>query len=72
MRFRTTILATGKTAAGFVVPDEVIAALGAGKKPAVSVTIKGYTYRSTVATIDGRFMVGVSAENRAKAGVEGG
>ena len=72
MRFRTTILTTGKTAAGCVVPDDVIAGLGAGKKPAVSVTIKGYTYRSTVATIDGRFMVGVSAENRAKAGVEGG
>lgn len=72
MRFRTTLLTTGKTAAGFVVPDEVMAGLGAGKKPAVSVTIKGHTYRSTVATIDGRPMVGVSAENRAAAGVAGG
>ena len=72
MRFRTTLLTTGKTAAGFVVPDEVMAGLGAGKKPAVNVTINGHTYRSTVATIDGRPMIGVSAENRAAAGVSGG
>jgi len=72
MRFRTTILTTGKTAAGIVIPPEVVAALGSSRKPAVSVTIRGYTYRSTVATIDGRFMVGVSAENRANAGVAGG
>jgi len=72
MRFRVEILTTGKTAAGFVVPAEVMAALGAGKKPAVQVTINGHTYRSTVATIEGRPMIGVSAENRAAAEVEGG
>ena len=72
MRFRTTLLTTGKTAAGFVVPAEVMDGLAAGKKPAVRVTINGHTYRSSVATIDGRPMVGVSAENRAAAGVEGG
>jgi hypothetical protein len=72
MRFRTTILTTGKTAAGFVVPPETMAGLAAGKKPAVRVTINGHTYRSTVATIDGRPMIGVSAENRAAAGVTGG
>jgi hypothetical protein len=72
VRFRTELLTTGKTAAGFVVPDEVMAGLAAGKKPAVTVTINGHTYRSTVATIDGRPMVGVSAENRTAAGVTGG
>jgi hypothetical protein len=72
MRFRTTILTTGKTAAGIRVPDEVLAALGTSKKPAVTVTINGFTYRSTVATVNGAPMVGVSAENRASAGVEGG
>ena len=49
-----------------------MAALAAGKKPPVRVTINGHTYRSTVATIDGQPMVGVSAENRALAGVNGG
>jgi hypothetical protein len=72
MRFRTTILTAGKTATGIRVPDEVLAALGTSKKPAVTVTINGFTYRSTVATVNGAPMVGVSAENRASAGVEGG
>jgi hypothetical protein len=72
MRFHTTILQTDKTATGIRVPDEVVAALGAGKRPAVKVTINGFTYRSTVAVMGGAFMVGVSAENRAGAGVAGG
>ena len=72
MRFRTTILQGGKTATGIRVPDEVVDALGKGKRPAVSVTINGFTYRSTVAVLDGAYMVGVSADNRAGAGVAGG
>ncbi|MCB8984774.1 MAG: DUF1905 domain-containing protein [Ardenticatenaceae bacterium] len=72
MTFHTTILQTGKNTAGIQVPDEVIEQLGAGKRPLVRVTMKGYTYRSAVAVMGGKFMVGVSAENRQAAGVEGG
>ena len=72
MRFHTTILQGDKTATGIRIPDEVVESLGAGKRPAVKVTINGFTYRSSVATVSGRFMVGVSAENRAGAGVAGG
>jgi hypothetical protein len=72
MRFHTTILTAGKTAAGIQIPEEVVAALGAGRKPPVRVTINGFTYRSTIATVNGAPMVGVSAENRAAAGVSGG
>ena len=72
MRFRATIEQGGKTATGIQVPEEVIQALGSGKRPAVTVTINGYTYRSTVAVLGGRYMVGVSAEHRAGAGVAGG
>jgi hypothetical protein len=72
MRFRTTVVASGKTAAGFEVPEEVMAALGAGRKPAVTVTVGSHTYRSTVATLDGRPMIGFSNDNRAKAGVAAG
>jgi hypothetical protein len=72
MRFHTAILQTGKTACGIRVPDEVVEALGAGKRPAVTVTINGYLYRSTVAVMGGTYMVGVSAEHRAAAGVVGG
>ena len=72
MRFHTTILQGDKTATGIRVPDEVVEGLGAGKRPKVRVTIRGYTYRSSIATVSGLYMVGVSAENRAGAGVAGG
>ena len=72
MRFHTTILQGDKTATGIRVPDEIVEALGSGRRPAVKVTINGFTYRSSVATVSGQFMVGVSAENRAGAGIAGG
>jgi len=72
MRFHTTILQGDKTATGIRIPPEIVDALGAGKRPPVTVTIRGYTYRSTIATVDGHPMVGVSATNREGAGVSGG
>ena len=72
MKFRTTILQGDKTATGIVIPSDVMAALAGGKKPPVSLTVNGYAYRSTVATIDGRSMVGLSAEHRAASGLRGG
>jgi hypothetical protein len=72
MRFRTTILQNSKTATGIRVPAEVVEALGAGKVPKVTVTIRGYTYRSSIAVMGGDYMVGVSADSRAGAGVAGG
>jgi hypothetical protein len=72
LRFRTTVEQAGKTATGIEVPSTVVEGLGAGKRPPVRVTINGFTYRSTVASMGGRFMIGVSAENRAGAKVAGG
>jgi hypothetical protein len=72
MRFRTTIELGGKTATGFAVPEEVVTALGSGRRPAVEVRIGGHSYRSTVAVMGGRFMVPLSAENRTAAGVAAG
>jgi hypothetical protein len=72
MRFRARIEQSGKTATGIQVPPEVVASLGSSKKPAVSVTINGYTYRSTVAVMSGVFMLPVSAEVRAGSGVAAG
>ena len=70
--FHTTILQTGKNTAGIQVPEEIIEKLGSSKRPLVRVTIKEYTYRSAVAVMGGKFMLGVSAENRQAAGVQGG
>jgi hypothetical protein len=70
--FHTTILKTGKNTAGIEVPEEIVAKLGSSKRPLVWVTIKQYTYRSAVAVMGGKFMIGVSADNRQAAGVQGG
>jgi hypothetical protein len=72
MRFRATIELNGRTATGIRVPPEVVEALGAGRKPPVRVTIGGHTYRTTVASRGDRYLIGVSAENRAGAGVAAG
>ena len=72
MRFRAVVELGGKTATGFEVPPEVVEALGSGKRPAVRVTVGGHTYRSTVATMGGRFLLPLSAENRTAAGVASG
>jgi hypothetical protein len=72
MRFRTTLLQSGPTATGIQIPNEIVEGLGRGKRPPVTVSINGYTYRNTVAVMGGVFMVGVSAEHRAGAGIKGG
>lgn len=72
MRFRAVIQLNGKTATGIQVPPAVVASLGPGKRPSVRVTINGYTYRSTVATMGGAFMLPVSAEVRERAGAAAG
>ena len=72
MRFHATLLLAGKTATGFEVPEEIVTALGSGKRPAIKVRIKSHTYRTTVAPMGGVFMIGVSAENREAAGVRAG
>ena len=66
------MLSHGKTATGVEVPEDVVAALGSGKRPKVSVTIKGHTYRSSVAKMGGSYLLGVSSEVRAATGVQPG
>jgi hypothetical protein len=70
--FRATIELNGRTATGISVPPDVVAGLGAGKKPPVRVTIAGHSYRTTIAPRGERYLIPVSAENRAAAGVAAG
>lgn len=72
MKFKTTIKQTGKNTTGIEVPPEIIEALGSGKRPPVQVTLGTYSYRSTVASMDGVYMISVSEEVRRNAGVSGG
>ena len=60
-------------ATGAEVPAEVVDALGEGERPQVGITINGHRWRSRVAFMGGRrFLVGISAANRAAAGVAEG
>lgn len=72
MKFRTKVLQAGKTATGIEFPTKVIDALRAGKRPPVSVSINGHTFRSTVAVMGGKYMLGINADVREAAGVAGG
>ncbi len=67
--FRTTLEATGGNNVGIVVPDDVVAAFGRGKRVPVSVTIDGdYTYAGSIASMGGRFLVSFNAATRAATG----
>ncbi|MPY92167.1 MAG: DUF1905 domain-containing protein [Acidimicrobiia bacterium] len=71
-RFRAVLEQSGKTATGIEVPAPVLEALGSSKRPKVRATIGDHTYRSSVASMGGRYMLPVSAEVRALAAVAAG
>ncbi|GAA4686800.1 YdeI/OmpD-associated family protein [Frondihabitans cladoniiphilus] len=76
--FHTTILLARQTATGLEVPPAVIDELGAGKKPAVVVTVSGaaspdgYEYRSTVGIMSGKFLIPLSSDHRKASGFAAG
>ena len=70
--FRAVLLSSGRTATGIEVPDEVVAALGPSRRPAVTATVAGHAYRTSVASMRARFMLPVSAAVREAAGVAAG
>ncbi|MDQ0735594.1 YdeI/OmpD-associated family protein [Arthrobacter agilis] len=69
MDFSAVLERAGRTATGIEVPEEVLASLGGGRRPAVTVTLGAYTFRTTVGSMNGRAMIPVSAEHRTGAGV---
>jgi hypothetical protein len=69
--FSTKLSATGNNT-GIVVPAELIAELGAGRRPPVLVEVNGYVYRNTVGVMGGKHMISVSAAVRSAAGLQGG
>ncbi len=72
MRITTELQSTGRNTTGYVVPDDVVAALGGGRRPKVTATVRGHTWRTSIASMGGRFMLGVSAANREAAGLTAG
>ncbi len=71
--FATTLRGVADmNATGIEIPPAIVEGLGAGKRPKVTVTINGSSYRSTVAVMGGSYMVGVPAEQRARCGIKAG
>ncbi len=71
VEFDTTVTATGNNS-GIVVPEDAIARLDAGRRPAVIVNVNGYEYRNTVGVMAGRHMLSISAAVRKETGLKGG
>ena len=69
--FETTVTANGNNT-GIEVPSAVIDELAAGNRPPVHVDVNGYEYRSTVAVMGGKHMIGISAAVRKATGLTGG
>jgi hypothetical protein len=69
MKFRTYV-EPPEPMKGLEVPPEVVESLGQGKRPRVTITINGHSWKSRVAIMRGRFLLGLSNANRRAAGVE--
>ncbi|MEU3461153.1 YdeI/OmpD-associated family protein [Streptomyces sp. NPDC006733] len=54
---------------GLEVPPEVVAALGGGARPPVTITVNGHCWKSRVAILRGRHLLGLSHANRQAADV---
>jgi antitoxin component of MazEF toxin-antitoxin module len=71
MKFRAKVIPSGNATA-VEVPTEVMAALGAEARPPVTITINGTTWRSRIALMRGKVLIGISAANRQAAGIAEG
>jgi hypothetical protein len=72
VNFPGTLTTSGGNATGIAVPEDVWHELTPARRASVVVTIGGYSYPSTIGWYRGAFMLPVSAENRAAAGVAAG
>jgi hypothetical protein len=68
MNFRTYV-EPPEPMKGLEIPAAVVQALGAGKRPAVRITINRHSWKSRVAIMRGRYLLGLSNANRQAAGV---
>ena len=67
--FRTTLWPGGGNNVGIVVPEDVVLGFGRGKRVPVVVTIDGdYSYRNTITSMGGQFLISFNAATRAATG----
>ena len=63
MKFRT-VVEPPEPMRGLEVPPEVVEALGGGARPPVTITVNGHSWKSRVAIMRGRYLLGLSNANR--------
>lgn len=68
----TAIVEPHEKMRGLEVPPEVVEALGGGARPRVVVTIGDHSWRTRIAIMRGRNLIGFSNANRAATGAEVG
>ncbi len=66
------LITESPTKTGIPVPNGVLDQLDAGQRPAVVVTLDGYTYQTSVGVMGGQHLVPVSAAIRKATGVAAG
>ena len=71
MNFRAKVIPSGNATA-IEIPTKVMEALGSQSRPLIVVTINGHSWRSRVALMRGKALVGISAANRAASGIAEG
>lgn len=68
----TCILQSFGNNVAIVVPSENLEELQAGKRPPVKVRINEYEYQSTIASMNGQFLLPFAKEHRERSGYQGG
>jgi len=67
--FRTVLEPIGGNNVGIVVPEDLVLAFDRGKRVPVIVTIDGgYTYKTTIGVMGGRYLISFNAETRKRTG----
>jgi len=72
MKFQTTLLRFGEKNTGIEVPEDILTALGRGRRVKVVAMVNGYSYRTSVAPAYGKILMPFSSEHRAASGLSGG
>lgn len=67
MEYSGTFETIGGNNAAFVIPDDFVSALKAGGRPKVAVTLKGKVFRTSIAKMGGRYLLGFNKARREEA-----
>ena len=70
---KATLQLHGKNSTlGIAIPNEILAEFGTSKKTFVKAKIKNHTFRASIASVGGKFFLGISADVIASADIDTG